>query len=129
MVTNSKTNLFFYKTESLNDKPDIVKYQDKYGMYNPSFQYCAQYGIQGTLMNLFIPDDNLNKWYMFFKNTNNMNPVLKDESLRLVQSQKKEIIKQNPVLGFQAPQKYCLGQGMETNKSNISGNLTNNSCS
>ena len=128
MVTDSKTNLFFYKTESLNDKPDIVKYQDKYGMYNPSFQDCAQYGIQGTLMNLFIPDDNLNKWYMFFKNTNNMNPVLKDESLRLVQSKKKEIIKQNPVLGFQKSQKYCLGPGMETNKSNISGNLTNNSC-
>ena len=97
-------------------------------MFNPSFQDCAQYGIQSTLMYLFIPDDNLNKWYMFFKNKNNMNPVLKDESLRLVIQTQKEIVQQNPVLGFQAPQKYCLGPGMVTNKSNISGNPTNNSC-
>jgi hypothetical protein len=79
-------------------------------------------------MYLFIPDDNLNKWYMFFKNTNNMNPVLKDESLRLVKQKQNEIKKQNPVLGFQKPQTYCLGAGMETEKSNISGNPTNNSC-
>jgi hypothetical protein len=127
LVNNSKTNLQFYRTEPLNN-PDIVKYQEKYGMFNPSFQDCAQYGIQGTLMNLFIPDDNLNKWYMFFKNTNNMNPVLKEESLRLVKQKEKEIIPPNPVLGFQAPQKYCIAPGMETNKSNISGNQTNNSC-
>ena len=79
-------------------------------------------------MYIFIPDDNLNKWNIFFKNKNNLNPVLKDESLRLVIQTQKEIVQQNPVLGFQAPQKYCLGPGMETSKSNISGNLTNNSC-
>ncbi len=129
LVNESKTNLQFYKTDVLNDNPEMVKNQEKYGMYNPSFQDCAQYGIQGTLMYLFIPDDNLNKWYMFFKNKNNMNPVLKDESLRLVKQKKKEIKQQNPVLGFQKPQKYCLIPGlMETNKSNISGNPTNNSC-
>jgi hypothetical protein len=129
LVNDSKTNLQFYRTIPLDDKPNIVKYQEKYGLYNPSFQDCAQYGIQGTLMYLFLPDDNLNKWYMFFKNTNNMNPVLKDESLRLVKKKPKEIKKQNPVLGFQKPQKYCLVPGMmETNKSNISGNPTNNSC-
>jgi hypothetical protein len=128
MVNDSKTNLQFYKTEILDD-PKIVKNQEKYGMYNPSFQDCAQYGIQATLMYLFIPDDNLNKWYMFFKNKNSMMPVLKDESLRLVKEKKKEIKQQNPVLGFQKPQKYCLIPGfMETNKSNVSGNLTNNSC-
>ena len=127
MVNESKTNLQFYRTIPLNN-PEIVKYQEKDGMFNPSFQDCAQYGIQSTLMYLFIPDDNLNKWYMFFKNKNNMNPVLKDESLRLVIQTQKEIVQQNPVLGFQAPQKYCLGPGMVTNKSNISGNPTNNSC-
>ena len=127
MVSNSKTNLQFYRTIPLNN-PDIVKYQEKDGMFNPSFQDCATYGIQATLMYLFIPDDNLNKWYMFFKNKNNMNPVLKDESLRLVIQTQKEIVQQNPVLGFQSPQKYCLGPGMVTNKSNISGNPTNNSC-
>jgi hypothetical protein len=127
MVNDSQTNLFFYKTIPLNN-PKIVKYQEKDGMYNPSFQDCAQYGIQGTLMNLFIPDDNLNKWYLFFKNTNNMNPVLKDESLRLLKQKEKEIKQQDPTLGFQKPQKYCIAPGMETNKSNISGNPTNNSC-
>jgi hypothetical protein len=125
MVNNSKTNLQFYKTEILNEQ-EIVKYQEKHGMYNPSFQDCAQYGIQGTLMYLFIPDDNLNKWYMFFKNTNSMNPVLKDESLRLVKKNEIEIKQQNPDLGFQKSQKYCLAPGMTTNKSNIGG--INNSC-
>lgn len=127
LVSESKTNLHFYRTIPLNN-PNIVKYQEKDGMFNPSFQDCAQYGIQGTLMYLFIPDDNLNKWYMFFKNTNDMNPVLKDESLRLVIQKQKEIVQQNPILGFQKTQKYCLGAGMTTNKSNISANLTNTSC-
>jgi hypothetical protein len=66
LVNESKTNLQFYKTDVLNDNPEMVKNQEKYGMYNPSFQDCAQYGIQGTLMYLFIPDDNLNKWYWYF---------------------------------------------------------------
>jgi hypothetical protein len=66
---------------------------------------------------------------MYFKNKNNMNPILKDESLRLVKKNTKEIVKQNPVLGFQKSQKYCLGPGMVTNKSNVSDNPTNNSCS
>jgi hypothetical protein len=127
LVSESKTNLYFYRTIPLNN-PNIVKYQEKDGMFNPSFQDCAQYGIQGTLMYLFIPDDNLNKWYMFFKNMNDMNPVLKDESLRLVKQIQNEIKKQNPILGFQKTQKYCLGAGMTTNKSNISANLTNTSC-
>jgi hypothetical protein len=127
LVNDSKTNLQFYRTIPLNN-PNIVKYQEKDGMFNPSFQDCATYGIQATLMYLFIPDDNLNKWYMFFKNKNNMNPVLKEESLRLVIQIQKEIVQQNPVLGFQKSQKYCLGPGMVTNKSNISDNPTNNSC-
>jgi hypothetical protein len=128
LLNDSKTNLHFYRSIPLNN-PEIVKYQEKDGMFNPSFQDCAQYGIQGTLMFLSLPDDNLNKWYMYFKNKNNMNPILKDESLRLVKKNTKEIVKQNPVLGFQKSQKYCLGPGMVTNKSNVSDNPTNNSCS
>ena len=127
LVNDSKTNLQFYKTIPLKDKTNIVRYQEKYGMYNPSFQDCAQYGIQGTIMYLYIPDDNLNNWYNFFK-TNNMNPALKDESLRLVKKKEPEIVPQNPVLGFQSSQTYCLGPGMETEKSNISGDPTNNTC-
>jgi hypothetical protein len=127
MVTNSKTNLFFYRTEPIEDK-DVIN-QPKKGMKNPSFQDCAQYGIQSTLMYLFIPDDNLKKWYLYFKNKNNMNPVLKDESLRSTNITKSEIIKQNPVYGFQKSQTYCLIPGfMETSKSNINGNSTNNTC-
>ena len=41
----------------------------------------------------------------------------------------KEIIKQNPIYGFQKPQKYCLIPGfMETTKANVTGELTNNTC-
>ena len=53
MVSESKTNLQFYRTIPLNN-PKIVKYQEKDGMFNPSFQDCAQYGIQSTLMYLFV---------------------------------------------------------------------------
>jgi hypothetical protein len=103
--------------------------QAKAGLFNPSFQDCAQYGIQSSLMYLFLPDDNLNKWYHFFKNKNNFDPVLKDEVLRFIESPPFEPVKQNPVLGLQKPQKYCVIPGLiETNKSNLSGQSTNNSC-
>ena len=32
------------------------KEQSKAGLFNPRFRDVAQYGVQGTLMNLFIPD-------------------------------------------------------------------------
>jgi hypothetical protein len=103
--------------------------QAKAGLFNPSFQDCAQYGIQSSLMYLFLPDDNLNKWYHFFKNKNNFDPVLKDEVLRFIESPPFEPVKQNPILGLQKPQKYCVIPGLiETHKSNLSGQLTNNSC-
>jgi hypothetical protein len=103
--------------------------QAKAGLFNPSFQDCAQYGIQSSLMYLFLPDDNLNKWYQFFKNKNNFDPVLKDEILRFIETPPFEPVKQNPILGLQKPQKYCLIPGlMETNKSNLSDKSTNNSC-
>ena len=98
-------------------------------MYNPSFQDCAQYGIHATLMYLFLPDDNLNKWVSFFKYKNDFNPVLKDESLRLVNKKTQEIEPQNPVVGLQTPQKYCVVDGLiSTQKSNLSQNVTNSSC-
>jgi hypothetical protein len=103
--------------------------QVKSGLFNPNFQDCAQYGIQGTLMYLFIPDQNLQNWNLFFKTKNNLNPVLKDESLRFTIKNKNEIIPQNPVIGLQTPQKYCVIPGMITTyKSNISANSSNNSC-
>ena len=80
-------------------------------------------------MYVFIPDDNLNKWKSFFKNKNNLNPVLKDESLRLVNNLTVEIKKQDPILGLQKPQKYCLIPGvLSTEKSNLSDTTSNSTC-
>ena len=127
LVNSSKTNINFYYSEP-NAKYKNIN-QIKSGLFNPSFQDCAQYGIQSTLMYIFLPDDNLNKWNMFFKNKNNLDPVLKDELLRTVNGRKQEIVKQNPVIGLQKPQKYCIIPGMlSTDKSNISGDPTNNTC-
>jgi len=127
LINNCKTNLDFYYT--LPNEKEKNKNQPKAGLYNPSFQDCAQYGIQGTLMYIFLPDENLNKWVSFFKNKNNFDPVLKDESLRLVGIPKPIIKEQNPMIGLQKPQKYCLIPGMmSTDKSNLSTKNTNNSC-
>lgn len=127
LVSDSKTTINFYYTLPNKDKKNNS--QEKAGLYNPSFQDCAQYGIQGTLMYLFIPDENLNKWNLFFKNTNNYNPVLKDELLRYLGEKKIEIKPQPKVLGLQKPQKVCLGvAGMTTEASNFSDSSTNPSC-
>lgn len=127
VLNNAKSTLNFYYT--LPNDSYKNNNQNKAGLYNPSFQDCAQYGIQGTLMYVFIPDDNLNKWKSFFKTKNNLNPVLKDESLRLVNNLTVEIKKQDPVLGLQKPQKYCLIPGvLSTEKSNLSDSTANSSC-
>lgn len=118
VLNNAKSTLNFYYTMPNSSYKNSN--QTKSGLYNPSFQDCAQYGIQGTLMYIFIPDDNLNKWNMFFKSKNNLNPVLKDESLRLIKNKSNEIIQQNPILGLQNPETYVLIPGLlTTNKSNI----------
>jgi len=127
LINSSISNLNFYYTEpNASHQNDN---QDKAGMYNPSFQDCAQYGIQSTLMYVFLPDDNLNKWVSFFKNKNNFNPVLKDQSLRLLNTVQPVIKQQNPVIGLQEPQKYCVVPGLiSTQKSNLSTSHTNSSC-
>lgn len=127
LVTDSKTNLNFYYT--IPNSAEKNTSQPKAGLFNPSFQDCAQYGIQGTLMYLFIPDTNLQKWNGFFKSKNNLNPVLKDELLRYVIKNKNEIKKQDPVLGLQKSQKYCVVPGLiSTEKSNLSSGGANSSC-
>ena len=126
LLNNSITNLSFYYTN-----PNESYHNDnesKSGLFNPSFQDCAQYGIQATLMYIFVPDDNLNKWNLFFKN-NNLNPVLKDKLLRLVNKPTQQIDQQNPTVGLQKPQKYCVVPGLiSTQKSNLSDSVTNSSC-
>ena len=80
-------------------------------------------------MYIFLPDENLNNWVSFFKNKNNFDPVLKDELLRLVDNQTPIIKEQDPMIGLQKPQKYCLIPGMmATNKSNLSTKNVNISC-
>lgn len=127
LLNNSKSKISMYYT-----LPNIAyknNNQAKAGLFNPSFQDVAQYGIQITLMYIFVPDDNLNKWVKFFKNKNNLNPVLKDELLRSVNVQQQQIQSQNPVVGLQNPQKYCVVPGLiSTNKSNLSDKNTNVSC-
>jgi hypothetical protein len=114
LLLDSKTNISFYYSEP-NDSYKNNN-QSKAGLFNPSFQDCAQYGIQGTLMYIFIPDDNLNKWNLFFKNKNNLDPVLKNESLRNVKTQNNQTIQNDPIIGLQKPQKYCLAPSMSTQK-------------
>jgi hypothetical protein len=135
LVNNSKKNLNFYYT-----KANVVysnNSQDKAGLYNPCFQDIAQYGIQGTLMYLFVPDDNFKNWFNFFKNKNNLDPVLKEESLRDVTEQTPVIKTPDPMIGLQAPQKYCLinktipglvPETLSTYKSNITNGQTNSTC-
>ena len=126
LLNNSRTNISFYYSE-----PNILyknNNQSKAGLFNPSFQDCAKYGIQGTLMYVFIPDDNLNKWNLFFKNKNNLDPVLKEESLRNIKIQNNQNTELNPVIGLQKPQKYCLAPSMSTEKSNLSNTVVNSSC-
>ena len=127
LVNNSKTNINFYYT--IPNEKYKNNSQPKAGLYNPSFQDCAQYGIQGTLMYVFLPDDNLNNWNLFFKNKNNLNPVLKDESLRNIIKNKNELKEQDPIIGLQSSQKYCVVPGLiDTNKSNLSSGVANSSC-
>ena len=127
LINSCISNLHFYYTEP--NASNQNNNQDKAGMYNPSFQDCAQYGIQSTLMYVFLPDDNLNKWVSFFTNKNNSYPVLKDQSLRLVNIAQPVINQQNPVIGLQTPQKYCVVPGLiSTQKSNLSASQTNSSC-
>lgn len=127
LLERHRRNMTFYYTQ-----PNIdlnKENENKSGLYNPNFQDVAQYGIQATLMYLFVPDSFLNNWYMFFKSKNNLYPVIKDESLRGLDPDKKEIEEQNPLLGLQNPQKYCILPGfMETNASNLTVGSKNNSC-
>lgn len=127
LLEDHRLNMSFYHTE-INENY-IQENQNKSGLYNPNFQDVAQYGIQGTCMYLFVPDTNLNNWYMFFKSKNNMYPVLKDESLLQLELIPKNIQEQNPIMALDKPQKYCIIPGfMETEKSNITDGVENNSC-
>lgn len=127
LLNNAKSNFSFYYTEP-NEKYKNDN-QMKAGLYNPSFQDIAQYGIQGTLMYMFVTDDNFKNWLLFFKNKNNLHPVLKDEILRYVINEVPVVNNIKPIEGLQKPQKYCIIPGLlDTEKSNITEGTQNNSC-
>ncbi len=127
LYVNHQRNMSFFYT--LPNMEKVTANENKSGLYNPNFQDVAQYGIQGTMMYLFVPDMNLNNWYMFFKSMNNMYPVLKDETLLALEPEKQDLKEQKPITGLQKPQKYCVIPGfMETEKSNLTTGVDNNSC-
>jgi hypothetical protein len=126
MLNNCKTNINLFYSKPNKDLQN--NNQTKSAIFNPSFQDCAQYGIQATLMNVFIPDTNFKNWYDFFNNVNNKNPVLKDEILRYIKTQVNDVVPQNPLLGLTKPQKYCVSPQMTIEKSNITANPTNTTC-
>ena len=128
LVKESKFNMRFFQSEPNAAYKNNA--QPKAGLFNPNFQDIAQYGIQGTLMYLFVPDENLNKWHLYFKNKSNYDPILKDQSLRNIQGKVFEPQQQNPVTGIQKPQRYCVAPNglMTTHRSNLSGGNTNPSC-
>jgi len=122
---------FFY---SIPNKEYKNNEQPKAGLFNPRFQDIAQYGVQASLMYLYLPDPNLNKWFLYFKNKSNFDPILKDESLRNTKIKETKIEPQKEIQGIGKPQKYCLMEGndgkcnfLNTEKSNIGNGTQNNS--
>jgi hypothetical protein len=126
LLNKTKTSLNFFYSKPNKDYHN--KNQYKSSLFNPNFQDCAQYGIQGTFMNMFLPDTTFNNWYQYFQNINNGNPVLKDEILRYLKKEPIEIIPQNPLLGFKNPQTFCVSPQIKIQSSNISKTATNTSC-
>jgi len=105
--------------------------QSKAGLYNPKFQDIAQYGAQSTLMHLYLPDPNLNKWYLYFNKKSNFDPILKDELLRSTTENNNKIKTQEEIKGIGKTQKYCMignSDYMTTEKTNIGVGSQNNSC-
>ena len=127
LVNMGKNNMNFFYTLP-NDEYKNNE-ESKAGLYNPRFQDIAQYGLQGTLMYIFVPDSNLNDWYLFFKNKSNFDPILKDELLRNTKIVDKKLNQPKQIIGLQRNQKYCLIPGLlTTEKGNISNSSQNNSC-
>ena len=128
LVSEGKNYFRLFKSEPVESY--FTKNQPKSGLFNPKFQDAAQYGIQGTMMYLFLPDDNFNLWYEYFKNKSNFDPILKDQSLRYVMSKQTETENVNPTTGLQTPQKYCVAPNgfMDTSLGNLSEGNNNVSC-
>lgn len=132
LTNHCKTKIKFYHTEPNPDyeNPD----QAKAGLYNPKFQDVAQYGVQSTLMYLYLTDPNLNLWYLYFQKKSNFDPILKDESLRNTDLSDKSIKPQQQIKGIGKPQKYAMMEDnngnpnfMTTDKSNIGNGSENKS--
>ena len=100
LTNECRTTINFYYSVPNIDYEN--KGQEKAGLYNPKFQDVAQYGVQSTLMYLYLPDMNLNKWYSYFLKKSNFDPVLKDETLRNILIPNKDMKPQNQTAGIGA---------------------------
>ena len=100
LTNECRTTINFYY--SLPNIDYENKGQEKAGLYNPKFQDVAQYGVQSTLMYLYLPDMNLNLWYSYFSKKSNFDPVLKDETLRNILIPNKDMKPQNQTAGIGA---------------------------
>lgn len=120
---HKNTISFFYSNQNKKYKGTG---QSRSGLFNPNFKDVAEYGIQGTLMYLFVPDNNLSLWNAFFK-TNNYNPIVKNKEDRYIKDDNK-IIPVTPITDLQNPDEYCIAPGIRILASNIS-DLPNTSCS
>ena len=113
LLNNSKKNLYFFYSEP--NETYTNPQQIKSGLYNPSFQDCAQYGCQGTLMYLFTPDNNFKLWKDYFDNMNNFQPVLKEEILRGIDKKIPVIHEQPNELVLGPPKEKCITKDADGN--------------
>ena len=128
LVTESKNYFKLFKSQPVKDYFNIN--QPKSGLFNPRFQDVAQYGVQSTMMYLFLPDENFSLWFEYFKNKSNFDPILKEESLRHIDIKQTKTKQINPTTGLQKSQDYCVAPNgfMNTSLGNLSEGNNNISC-
>ena len=97
LINNHKTNIEFIYSDNLINTSNVSN--SKVDLSNPNFNDCIQYGVQFIMMSLFLPDSNLNDWYKFFKQ-NNFKMVLKQKTLRYIETNNSTLVQQNPLLNF-----------------------------
>lgn len=133
LTNHCRTNLKFFHTVPNSDYEN--KEQAKAGLFNPKFQDVARMGVQSCLMYLYLTDRNLGYWIDYFTKQSNMDPIIKNESLRKTKIQNKKIKSQDEIKAVGGgKQKYAImtdNNGdpnyMTSEKSNIGTGTENKS--